>query len=166
MNDSAEPERTDRLVCPAAKDPAVRLFILAAMLIGFGLWCLTDRRQPPEAWDMKHLNQAGGYLLNNWGPFLLLPGGLVSLVWGVVFLRRKLVATAEGIGYLGKQTIPWEKVTRLDASRLQDKGILYLHHGGARPLVLDGWKLSNFKAMVAFAEQHVPPEAIETASGD
>jgi len=162
MNESGEPLQADRVECSARKDPAVNLFIIAAMGLGFGIWCLTDRRRPPESWDLHHINDAAAYLLNNWGPVLLLPIGLIALAWGILFLRRKLVATAEGIGYVGKQQIAWSQVTRLDASLLKSKQILKLHHGGPRPLTLDSWKLNNFKAMVAFVEQHVPPSAIET----
>ena len=53
-----------------------------------------------------------------------------------------------------------------EVSLLQSKNILKLHHGGAKPLTLDSWKLDNFKAMVAFVEQHVPPEAIEPPGGE
>ncbi len=166
MNESAESPRTDRVECTARRDPAVNLFIIAAMGLGFGIWCLMDRRQPPESWDLDHVNDVAAYLLNNWGPVLLLPIGLIALIWGIVFLRRKLVATAEGIGYAGKQQIPWSRVTRLDASLLASKHILKLHHGGPKPLTLDSWKLNNFKAMVAFVEQHVPPEAIEIRGGE
>lgn len=161
MNESDESPQTDRVECTARKDPAVNLFIVAAMGIGFGIWCLTDMRPPPESWDLDHINEASAYLLNNWGPLLFMPIGLIALIWGILFLRRKLVATAEGIGYEGKQQVPWSRVTRLDASLLRSKNILKLHHGGAKPLTLDSWKLNNFKAMVAFVEQHVPPEAIQ-----
>ena len=162
MNESAEPAGTGRVECTAAKDPAVRLFILAAMLMGFGAWCLTDMRPRPETWDLKHVNEIAAYLLNNWGPLLLVPGGMFVLARAILYLRRKLVATDEGIGYDGKEQVAWSRIHRLDATDLADKGMLRLEYGAAKPLTLDAWKLNNFKAMVAFVEARVPPEAIET----
>ena len=166
MNESAEPAPTDRVECTAARDPAVRLFIFAAMMIGFGAWCLTDLRKVPESWELKNINEVAGYLLNNWGPVLLVPAGMIALAWGVIFLRRKLVADAEGIGYEGRQRIAWSDVTRLDAAELKGKGLLYLHRGEAKPLRLDSWKLNNFKAMVAFVERHVPEGVVQTQPED
>jgi len=166
MNESAEPATGDRVECAAAKDPAVRTFIFAAMLLGFGAWCLTDMRVRPETWDAKHINEIAAYLLNNWGPVLLIPGGMVVLARGILFLRRKLVATAKGIGYAGRETIAWSRVSRLDATELADKGLLRLEYGPDKPLTLDSWKLTNFKAMVAFIEAHVPPEAMGSNAPD
>lgn len=164
MNDTDQPAPPDRVECPAAKDPAVRLFILAAMLIGFGVWCFHDAYlggKYPYPEDAK-LNELMNYYFNHIGGIALPLAGLVPLIWGIVFLRRRLVATADGIGYAGRPPIPWQNVTRLDATDLPRKEILRLHYGGAKPLVLDGWKLTRFKDLVAFVEAHVPPDAIET----
>ena len=145
-----------RVECPAAKDPAVRLFIVAAMLIGFGIWCFIDRGK--YHWNPKgDLNEKFGYILNHGGAVVLPIAGLVPLVWGILFLRRRLVADEEGIGYAGKEKIPWSAVTGLDSSRLEAKGILYLQYGpgGRRRLVLDEWKLKNFRALVRLVESKV-----------
>lgn len=161
MSEKPIDDSVQRVEAPAAKDPAVRLFIVAAMLIGMGAWCLTDMRKAPEAWDIKHANEVGGYLLNNWGPVLFLPAGAFFAGWALVMLRRVLVADAVGIGYAGKAKTAWSDISRLDASQFEDKGILDLHDKSGGRIRLDSWKLTNFKALVAFVEQRVP-EAAQT----
>ena len=68
-----------------------------------------------------------------------------------------------GIGYLGKPKIPWSEVTGLDAAELQDKQILHLLHNQGQKLTLDGYKLKNFKELVAFVESRVPGGGEQTA---
>ena len=97
----------------------MRLFILAGMLIAFGAYCFVDayirgRFPYPENGD---LNDFIGYYLNHVGGIVLPILGLVPLVWAIVFLRRVLVADDEGIGYVGKDRIPWAAVQSLDASK-------------------------------------------------
>ena len=157
------PAASKRVECRAAKDPAVRLFIIAAMLIGVGLWCLTDWRERPEAWDARHINEVSGYLLNNWGPFLFLPGGLVVVYWAIRFLRRVLIADGEGVGYAGKDRISWDKIEKVDATELP-QGFLRIEHDGGEVLTLDSWKLQNFRDLVAFLETRVPKDRQVTAA--
>ena len=160
MND-AEPARDDRVECTAARDPAVRLFILAGMMLVFGIWCFVDafvKGKYPMPED-GNLNDAMTHYFNHVGGIVLPLAGLVPLIWAILFLRRKLVADADGIGYAGKTPLAWPAITQLDASLLQDKGIIKLHRDRGRPLVLDSWKLNNFKALVAFVERHTPDEA-------
>ncbi len=161
MNESSPQVSGERVEARAAADPAVRLFILAAMLLGYSIWCLLDWREPPPAWTTEHINEIGPYLSTNVAFFLALPGGLVPLVWGFVFLRRRLVADAEGIGYLGKDQVPWHAIEKVDASKLPSKGILDLYHGEDKKLRLDSWKLKNFKPLVAFVEAHLPAKVLE-----
>jgi len=164
MEEGPEPPPAPPVVCPAAKDPAVRLFIVAVLLLGFGAWCLTDLRPRPRAWDLDHINEVANYLLNNWGPVLFFPAGVVFAVWGVVFLRRTLVADTDGIGYKGRDRIAWSDVKGLDTSQFAKKSILKLQveRGGERDeLVLDGWKLQNFKALVRLVESKLPQEVPE-----
>ena len=147
--------------CPAAKDPAVRLFILAAMLIGSGIYCFVDHyvRGKYPYLDSPTLNERAGYLFNHYGPFVLIPPGLLFLVWGIVALRRRLVADEQGIGYVGKPKIPWSAITTVDSSKLADKDILIIGHTlEERPAVLKlkGWKLKNFRDMVALIESKAP----------
>jgi len=138
----------------------VRLFILAGMLIAFGAYCFVDayirgRFPYPENGD---LNDFIGYYLNHVGGIVLPILGLVPLVWAIVFLRRVLVADDEGIGYVGKDRIPWAAVQSLDTSKFAEKGILRLRYrsdGRDATLVLDRWKLRNFQPLVALVESKV-----------
>jgi len=150
--------------CPASADPSVRMFIVAAMVIGFAVWCYIDSGNypVPAGSDPDYVNKMANHVLNNYGPFVFGPLGLASLVWGVVTLRRRLVADEEGIGYLGKDKLAWGRITRIDAGKLKGKGILVLHYGKGRKLVLDSWKLKNFRELVAFVERHVKPELLST----
>jgi len=156
MNDTSQDSQTEHVECPPTREPAVRAFIFAALLMGMGAWCLTDLRKPPEAWDFKHINEVASYLLNNWGPVVFFPAGLLVAALAVRFLRRKLLADAEGIGYAGADKVAWDQVHELDASKLKDKQILLLRYGQGRKLTLDAWKLQNFRELVAFVEAHVP----------
>jgi len=159
MNENLQTSQPQRVECSAAKDPVVRLFIVAAMFIAFAVYCFVDKEEPPAAWDFKHINEAASYALHAYGPYVFVPPGVVFAVWAVVFLRRRLVADVEGIGYAGKEKIPWGDIEALDGTKLKNKGILYLHHGRGRKLTLDSWKLKNFRELVAFVEKHVPAEA-------
>jgi len=156
--------RPERLEARSTKDPAVRLFIFAAMLLGFGIWLFIDghvlKKYPYQPFS-ESINAWSKWALNYLGPFLLVPAGLVVLIRAVAFLRRKLVADKEGIGYAGKEKIPWEQITELDASLLKSKGVLHVHWGKDRKLTLDSWKLEGFRDLVAFVEEHVPPDRIK-----
>ena len=163
-DDQKPQDQATEVVCNTAKDPVVRLFIVAAMCLGFGLWCFTDLAhypKPVEPFAMKHINEWSGYLFNAIGAYVLTPVGLIVLVYTFLFMKRRLVADAEGIGYAGKEKIRWEQVDDLDATKLKDKGILVVH-AGDRALKLDAWKLKNFKELVAFVESQVPVEAQKT----
>jgi len=146
--------------CRAAKDPAVRRFIIAAMMVGFGIWCLTDLRKAPEAWDLKHINEAAAYLLNNWGPWLFFPLALVVIVATIIALHRKLTADAQGLGY-GDKRIAWSDITAINAKLLESKGILRIETSRGKAMTLDSWKLQNFKALAKFIEDHVPADRIK-----
>ena len=163
MNDLSSEMPVDSVECRTSRDAAVRTFILAAMLIGAGIWCWSDPREPPEAWDLKNINDAAAYVLNNWGPYLFMPVGLIFAIRGILFLNRRIIADGEGIGYVGKK-IAWSEITGLDATRLEAKGILLLHYGQGKTLTLDSWKLQNFRDLVAFIETHVPKDRQVTAS--
>jgi hypothetical protein len=162
MNEADDEKRTEaqaaRIEARPTKDPAVRTFILAAMLLGFSVWCLLDWRPMPEAWDTKHINDVAGYLLNNWGPFLLVPAGLALLIRGIVYLSRRLCADQEGIGFAGRQKIPWEQITAVDATALKAKGVLRITWGdGQRMKLCDWhWPREQFRGVVALLEAHVP----------
>jgi len=137
---------------------------MAGMLLIFGLWCFYD------AYVMGHypmptdgdINKLAKHYFNHVGGIALPLAGLVPLVLGLRILKRTLVADAEGIRVPGSPPVAWKDVKRLDAADLPGKGILRLEYGAAKPLVLDSWKLQNFKALVAFVEFRVPAEATET----
>ena len=148
--------------CRPTKDPAVRWFIFAALMIGFATWCFIDRHKHPrpEAWDMKHVNEAAGYLFNNIiGPYIFFPAGLIIVIFAIRSLTRRLTADEEGIGYAGKAKVAWNDITGLDASELGSKQILRLRHGRDEVLTLDAYKLKNFRDLVAFIEAKVPEAA-------
>jgi len=49
---------------------------------------------------------------------------------------------------------------------LKNKGILSVHCSEQDKLVLDSWKLKNFRDLVAFVESHVKPELLEKPPGE
>ncbi|RPI59016.1 MAG: hypothetical protein EHM48_09545, partial [Planctomycetaceae bacterium] len=70
----------ERVECPAAKDPAIRLFIGAAIMLGMGAWCYYEgfvlKKYPyPQAGG--DINAYVGWAFNCVGPFLFGPVGLV-----------------------------------------------------------------------------------------
>ncbi len=149
-----------RVVCGASKDPAIRLFIVAGMLLGFGVWCLRDGMglKRPTDWSLANVNEVAKYVMNVYGPYLFIPLGVIIALWAVVFLRRVLIADGAGIGYQGKGRLAWSDVDRLDATELKTKGVLYLEHGKGERMTVDSWKLQNFRDLVIMIEKHVPPE--------
>ena len=160
MTDTPENTVPESITCPAQKDPSVRTFIMAAMLLGIGVWCWMDavsgKYPPPEAWDLKNINEAAGYAFNHFTPWLALPFGAVMALRGFLAVTKLLTADAEGMGYKGKKKRPWSKITALDASKLKGKGILTVEYEGGDKLVLDSWKLQNFRDLVALVEAKSP----------
>ncbi len=147
-----------RVECPAAKDPAVRLFIFAAMLIAAGVWCFVDGYVRGLPAKHETINEIATFYFNHVGGILFPLAGLAFLVWGIVFLRRRLLADEEGIGYVGKEKIPWSAFSSVDSSKLASKGVLRLRYesGGLQgTLVLDGWKLQNYRQLVTLVDQKV-----------
>lgn len=163
MTDEANSQEIPASVeCPAAKDPAVRMFILAAMMIGIGVWCLLDMHNYPYKSISEDVNVFLRYAFNHYSPIVLLPLGLLAGLKAAMGLRRRLVADGEGIGYVGKQKISWSAVKSLDSAKLASKGILNITYdtgAGERTLVLDSWKLQNFRDLVRLVESKLPPDA-------
>lgn len=149
-----------RVVCRAAKDPAIRLFIVAGMLMGFAIWCFRDGigLKRPTDWGLSNINDVAKYVMNVYGPFVFFPLGVLLALWAVMFLRSRLIADIEGIGYHGKARIPWSAVDTLDATELKNKGVLYIEYGQGKRLTLDSWKLQNYRELVILIEKHIPPE--------
>jgi hypothetical protein len=159
-DEAAEPAASapDRVECPVTKDPVVRGYIIAFALIGLGVWCLTDQKPKPPAWDMEHINEVLNYVFNNIGPFLFIPIGLIQAVRTFLLSGKVLVADSEGIGYEGKDKISWPNVKTVDAGRLQKKGYLYLHTSDGEKFTIDTWRHHNSKELVALIERMVPPD--------
>jgi hypothetical protein len=155
MSDTSDTNSTtpSQVDCPPSREPAVKWFIIAAMLIGVGVWCWSDRSKGAPTGD---INQVSTYYLNNYGPFLMVPAGILLAAFAARFLTRTLTADAEGIGYPDHK-IAWGDVKELDATKLA-KGYLYIRHGDGRTLTLDSYKLQNFHDLVKLIEQHVPAD--------
>jgi hypothetical protein len=135
--------------------------ILAAMLLGMGLWCYSARNDPdsraPDTWDLKNINQVLKHVMNHYGAYALLPAGVAMLLWMAWRLRKRLLADESGIGYAGGPKIAWSQVDKLDARKLQSKGIVVLYAAGRR-LVLDSYYLTNFRELMSLVERQVPAE--------
>lgn len=164
-DDTSRPRRVE---CPASSDVPVRMFILAAILIGVGVWCFLDRHNytPPTRVDFEHFGQAFSYALNHYGLFVLAPLGVLAAIHGWRARKQLLVADESGIGFVGKPRVRWSQATGLDASKLESKQILYLRLADGKRLKLDGVKLRNFRALVAFLEQKLGPENADEAARD
>ncbi len=168
-NDTQENPSTEPIVFAPTTEPAVRVFIMAAMLLGLGGWCWFDKANysKPQAWTSEYINEIANYVFNHWGPFLFIPVGAVFLAMGIRHLTRKMTADSEGLGYSCEDKVLWTNVTALDASVLKEKGKLTLTYDQSRQLVLDSYKLHNFRDLVALIEQHLPELAGEAhTNGD
>ena len=162
MNQTTEPSPSPpaRVECLPTREPTVRRTLLAVLFLGMGLWCYSERDNPRYQWPAdwrSNINQALGYVLNNWLPYLLVPAGVLTLIWMLVQLRKRLLADDGGIGYAGKARIAWSEVDSLDATRLESKGIVVLHAGDRR-MVLESYYLTNFRELMALVDRHVPVE--------
>lgn len=151
-------EDNKRIICEPKKEPFVRLYIIAAGLIGMGLYCAYDastgKYPPPEVWDMKHVNEAAGYIFNHYMLYVLGPIGLVLAYVGFAKSRLVFIADDEGMGYQGKKKYAWSDIKMLDASELKSKGWIKIEVA-EETITLDSWKLANFKALVAKIEENV-----------
>ena len=156
-----EPVAPEKIECRSTKDPAIRVFIIAAMFLGFGGYCFMDThilgKYPYAPFSMENLNKWSSWVLNYCGPFVFIPAGMIFLIVGILFVRRRLVADQDGIGYVGKTKLKWGDVSQLDAKRLKSKGIIALDHEGGK-LVLDSYKLTDFKNLLKLIEQKIPQD--------
>ena len=166
MTDQPAGEQSKRREYPPTKDLAVRLFIAAAMFGGLGGYCLIDDMagKYPYAPPAEDLNTFLKFAFNHYGPYVFIPLGVLLGIWGIVALRRKLIIDDEGIGYATGRKIKWSDITKIDASQLQKKGLLFLHHGPRGQLKLDSWKIQNFRNLVELVEKYLPAELNEPFS--
>ncbi|MFP4356060.1 MAG: hypothetical protein ACLFUJ_13135 [Phycisphaerae bacterium] len=161
-SDQAEqsPAPTGPVSCPATRDTAVRMFIGAAICLGFSIWCFIDWAnypKPDAPLSVETLNGYAGWAFNHFLPFILIPISIVLIALAIRSQKLVLVADEQGIGYQGKEKISWESIQQLDATKLADKQIMDIHHPGGR-LRLDGLKLQNFRQLVSYVELKIPAE--------
>jgi len=153
-----------------SKDPAVRLLIVAAMALGFGLYCVYHAyldNDPESIEKYRHLapdadiNAAATYWFNLIGGYVLPVIGLIFLGLSVRQMRRKLSMDEAGI-HAGAETVAWSDIREVDAAEMKKKDLLYVLHGNGK-LKLDGylWQKTDFQKMVALIEQRVPAEKIK-----
>lgn len=154
-------EVPDRVECPAAKDPAVRLFIGAGIAFAMGIWCILDLSNYPYAPPGEDINKFAGWAFNHGlailGPLI----GVIVLLLAVRLMKRTLLADGEGLGYVGKQKIAWDAIESVDATLLKDKGVVIVKPSQGDELKLDSWKLQNFKPLIALLESKVPEEKMK-----
>ena len=140
-----------------ASDPAVRSLIAAAMLLGFGVWCLLDLNNPPYAAPSEDINQFGKWLFNHGGAIVGPIVGLFFLVKMILHLRRKLKVDASGITAGGRR-LGWDSISQLDATRFKDKGLLTLKVKDGPDVVVDAWlyQKDGLRDVVRILEQKLP----------
>jgi len=162
MTQEQTSQPAERIECPATREGAVRMFILAGLLAAVAIWCVLDWGKfpkPDEPLGFPNFNKYAGFWFNHYGPFVLVPLAGLAFLRGRKLLRRVLVADSAGIGYAGGPQIAWSSVTLLDTSVFAEKQILYLVHDNGKRFTLDALAFKRFKELVAFVEAHVPPEA-------
>lgn len=157
MNESTQSERPmqDRVECVATKEPSVRVFVVAVLCIAFGLWNANDAFVNPKYSGVNHaFNVVAGVALP--------PLGLILLGYGVRMLRRRVVADAEGLGWVGKEKIAWGQITRLVVRGKELFDVHYEKDGASSVLKLDAWKMRNFAELVKLIESKTPGVPTET----
>jgi len=157
MGEETQADTANALECPPTKDLAVRWFIFAGIMFGFGVWTAYEayvlgKYPAPEEWD---INEWAGHVFNHYMVFVVGPLGILGVFMALRHLGRKVVADDKGISY-GSTTLAWSDVTELDAEMLKEKGLLVLHYGQDESLKLNSLDFANFKELVALAEQHCP----------
>jgi hypothetical protein len=95
--------------------------------------------------------------------------GLTGLVWLVISSRRWFAADDEALIVSG-QRIPFDKITDIDKSRWDRKGIAvvtYQQNGGTATVTLDDWKYKGTAPILERIERHrggSEPQSAEEAS--
>ena len=81
MNENSQEPQPTHIECSPTKDPAVRWFIFAAMMLGFGLYTIWDhyvKGNYPRP-DPYSFNDYLSYLFNHYIPYVLIPLGLLAV---------------------------------------------------------------------------------------
>ncbi len=154
------PPPPERVESGASRETAVRRYIVAAGLFGFGVYCAIDaflRGKYPYAAPGEDINAFLGWAFNHVGGVLLPLAGLLLAAWTFWYQRSILVADPEGIGYKGKTRYRWDQVQVFDATKLK-KGVVELTFDGPDSLVIDTLKRDSFRDLIAVIEDHVPED--------
>lgn len=160
MTDNPTQAASNRVECRTSRDPYIRLFILGIVMLvwaGFSaydaVWKLDA--QGEQKYSPKH--NPAGFLFNAGMAVVLPPLAVIALIWANRIRRRRLVADDEGLGYLGKQKIAWNRIKRLVP---RGKGLLDVYYedgnGAQQRLKLDSWMLKGFNELVSFIEAKAP----------
>ena len=142
---------------------------MAGIFLAIGLWCgyeinLTDKHPKPDVpFSMDVINEYASWLANFGGQIVFTAVGLFLLFRAIRTRSSRLRADANGIGYVGKPTIAWNDVTRIDASRLKAKGYLDIYVGDEK-FPVDTWRWERSKTLLAIMEENVSAEKMQIKS--
>jgi hypothetical protein len=154
------------VTCSIGSDVVVRGFIMAGIFLAIGLWCgyemnLTDKYPTPDVpFSMDVINEYASWLANFVGQIAFTAVGLFLLIRVLRTRASRLRADANGIGYVGKRTIAWNEITKIDASRLKAKGFLDIYAGDAK-FSVDTWRWEQSKTLLAIMEANVSADKME-----
>ncbi len=161
-----DPVVPEAVECLAAKDPPFRLLLVTIMLLGFGVYSYWDAYYAVDDKGEKKYTvekSAGDYYFNVVCGYLFPPLGIAAGAWGAHMLRRRFVADQEGLGFEGKDIVPWGDVVKLVK---RDRGLLDVHYktdGSKGKLTLDSWKLKNYDDLILLVESKTADVPLELA---
>ena len=161
-----EEQTPQEVTCTIGSDVVVRAFIMAGIFLAIGLWCgyeinLTDKYPTPEVpFSMDVINEYAIWLANFGGQIAFTAVGLFLLIRAIRTRASRLHADANGIGYVGKRTIAWNEITRIDASRLKAKGFLDIYVGDKK-FSVDTWRWEQSKTLLAIMEANVSADKMQ-----
>jgi len=152
----------ERVECGAGLERIIRWLVVVGLCLGFGIYSIWELYTGEQTVEKS----ASNYWFTVACAVILTPLGLVLL--GIVgfMARRRLVADAEGLGYVGAEKVGWDQVTKLVA---RGKGLMDVHYtdeGEEDVLELDSYKLKGFDRLVQFIESKTEGKPVEQAKGD
>lgn len=153
MSEQAKEAQTgEKLVCPANPEPAVKKFIMAGLLLAWALYCAYDLY-----WHANPLKPGDEHYEFTYYTMLpAFPLAVVPLVWGILQLRRKLVADGEGLGFSQGNKVRWDSITRLEPLGKGQLEVHYTQDGRDGTLKLDSYFIKNFNELVRMIEAKRP----------
>lgn len=151
------PGAPDSVECGLATEALIRSGLIVAMVLGFGVWSIYhlaidkyDRAAEPVNWYFT-LGCA----------VVLTPLGVVLAGLLVRRLRRRLVADNEGIGYVGREKVGWDRITKLV---IRGKGLVDLHYqtdGAEQVLTLDSYYLKDYDTLMTLVDARTEGKPVE-----